>query len=159
MTLSQPLLRSIFVLLLTTCSLTSFANERGTSRQAKQLLETAVMAIKEQGPEHAFAQFNDHNGGFVQNDLYIFAITLEGIYTASGANPKLVGQSLAEVSDASGKPIGQEILNLADRIGHGIIEYEWLNRSSNALEHKFTRIEKVGNHIVGVGFYLPEEAN
>jgi cytochrome c len=163
MTLSQPLLRSFCALLLisglTSFSLTSFANERGTSRQAKQMLDNAIMMIQEQGPELAFAKFNDLHGGFVQNDLYIFAITLDGTYTASGANPKLVGQSLADVSDAAGKPIGQEILKLADRIGYGIIEYDWLNRPNNAIEHKFTRIKKVGNYILGVGFYLPEESN
>ncbi|MEH6471416.1 MAG: cache domain-containing protein [Halopseudomonas sp.] len=159
MTLSQPLLRSLCLLLLATFSLTSIATERGTSRQAKRMLENAIYVVQEKGAEEAFAKFNDLHGGFVQNDLYIFAIDMKGVYKASGANPKLVGQSLAEVSDAAGKPIGKEILKLADRMGYGIIEYDWLNRQTNDIEHKFSRVQKVGDYVLGVGFYLPEETN
>lgn len=158
MMLAKPIVRSLCLLLLATCSLTSLASERGTSQQAKQMLENATMMIQERGAEDAFITFNDPQGGFVQNDLYIFAISMDGTYKASGANPHLMGQSLANVSDASGKPIGEEIIKLADRIGYGIIEYDWLNRKSNAIEHKFTRIKKVGDYIIGVGFYLPETA-
>lgn len=134
----------------------SSAVERGSSRQAKLLLDNAIDVMHSQGAKKAFEKFNDPQGGFVQGDLYIFAVDMKGTYMASGANPKLVGQSLANVSDATGKPIGQEILKLADLIGYGIIEYEWLNRQSNDVEHKFSRIHRVGDYVIGVGFYLPE---
>ena len=81
-----------------------------------------------------------------------------GVYQATGANPQLVGQSLAQTTDAAGKPIGKEILTLADKIGYGIVEYEWLNRQTNDVEHKFSRIRKVGDYVLGVGFYLPKAA-
>ncbi|WP_207061194.1 cache domain-containing protein [Motiliproteus sp. SC1-56] len=147
----------IISLLILLC-LASYSNavERGSSRQAKLLLDNAIEVMRSQGAEKAFEQFNAPDGGFVQGDLYIFAIDMKGTYFASGANPNLVGQSLAGVSDATGKPIGQEILKLAERIGYGIVEYEWLNRKSNDVEHKFSRIHRVGDYVVGVGFYLPE---
>ncbi|RDE25100.1 histidine kinase [Motiliproteus coralliicola] len=140
-----------------TFSAVTSAAERGTSRQAKVMLDNAVHVLEQQGPKQAFAKFNDPQGGFIQNDLYIFAIDMDGVYQATGANPKLVGQSLAQTTDAAGKPIGREILTLADKIGYGIIEYEWLNRHTNDVEHKFSRIRKVGDYVLGVGFYLPNE--
>ena len=156
MTVIKTATRALCLLLTALFTLHSVAAERGTSRQAKVMLDNAIEVINMQGAEKAFAKFNNPHGGFVQGDLYIFAIDMKGTYFASGANPKLVGQSLAGVSDATGKPIGKEILKLADKIGYGIIEYEWLNRQSNDVEHKFTRIRKVGDYVIGVGFYLPE---
>ncbi|OMH39629.1 cache domain-containing protein [Motiliproteus sp. MSK22-1] len=154
---TKTLSQAICLLTLVLFSFASSAADRGTSQQARELLDNAVQVLKNQGPEQAFTAFNNQQGGYVQGDLYIFAIDMKGTYYASGANPNLVGQSLSETSDAAGKPIGQEILKLADRIGYGIIEYEWLNRETNDIEHKFSRIRRVGNYVLGVGFYLPEE--
>ncbi len=156
---SNNLMRALCLLILTIFSFTASAAERGSSLQARVLLDNAVEVLKQQGAEQAFALFNDQQGRFVQGDLYIFAIDMKGIYQASGANPELVGQDLSGTSDAAGKPIGQEILKLADRIGYGIIEYEWLNRRTNDIEHKFSRIRRVNDYVLGVGFYLPESTN
>lgn len=152
---SMTRLTALLVALLTLMPLTANA-DRGTSRQAKLMLENAIETLEKSGPEAAFASFNDPNGPFVQHDLYIFAIDMKGKYYASGANPALVGTSLADVSDAAGTPVGKEILKLADAVGYGIVEYEWLNRKSNDVEHKFSRIRRVGDYVLGVGFYLPE---
>lgn len=159
MTRFKSLFTATALVVLSCYNLSVFASERGTSPQARTLLENAVVTLQTQGPEKAFASFNDIKGRFVQNDLYIFVIDMKGTYKASGANPKLVGQSLAETTDAAGKPIGREILTLADRIGYGIVEYEWLNRKTNDIEHKFSRIKRVGDYVLGVGFYLPEETS
>ena len=156
MQVTHTITRYLLLLSLAVFALQSSANERGTSRQAKLMLDNAINLIQLQGEKHAFEKFNNPQGGFIQGDLYIFAIDMKGTYLASGANPKLVGQSLANTSDATGMKIGQEILKLADRIGYGIVEYEWLNRKTNDVEHKFSRIRKVGNYVIGVGFYLPE---
>lgn len=159
MTRFKSLFTTLALIVLSSLSLSAVASERGTSLQARSLLENAIVTLQSQGPEKAFAIFNDINGRFVQNDLYIFVIDMKGTYKASGANPKLVGQSLAETADAAGKHIGSEILTLADKIGYGIVEYEWLNRKTNDVEHKFSRIKRVGDYVLGVGFYLPEEAS
>jgi len=142
--------------LLMLIAFTATAGDRGTSRQAKLMLDNAVALLEAKGPKVAFAAFNDQQGVFIQNDLYIFAIDLQGKYFASGGNPALVGSSLAGVADAAGTPVGQEILTLAERMGHGLVEYEWLNRKTNDVEHKFTRIQRVGDYVLGVGFYLAE---
>mgnify|MGYP003867914729 CR=1 FL=1 len=146
------------MLLLILVSVSSQATERGTSRQAQLLLANATAVLEQQGAQAAFEKFNNPQAGFVQGDLYIFAIDMQGTYMASGANPDLVGKNLTHTSDAAGKPIGLEILKLAKLIGYGIVEYEWLNRESNDVEHKFSRIKKVGDYVLGVGFYLPNAA-
>lgn len=154
--ITSPLMQVFAGVLLILFALSSSAAERGTSRQAQLLLNNAIEVMHTQGEKKAFDKFNNPQAGFVQNDLYIFAIDMKGTYMASGANPDLVGQNLSNISDATGKMIGQEILKLANLIGYGIVEYEWLNRQTNDVEHKFSRIRKVGDYVVGVGFYLPD---
>ncbi len=156
---SNYLTRTVGVLFLALCAFNSTAAERGTSRQAQLLLNNAIELMQTQGEKVALAQFNNPQAGFVQGDLYIFVVDMEGTYLASGANPALIGQNLANLSDAAGKNIGQEILKLAELMGYGIVEYEWLNRATNDVEHKFSRIRKLGNHVIGVGFYLPDNAS
>lgn len=152
---SKVLIRAVTGTLLALFAVGSMASERGTSRQAQLMLNNAIEVMQTQGEKEAITKFNNPHSGFVQGDLYIFAINMDGTYIASGANPDLVGQNLTNTTDAAGKNIGAEILKLADRIGYGIIEYEWLNRETNDVEHKFSRIRKVGDYVIGVGFYLP----
>jgi len=127
--------------------------ERATPVQAKALLDKAVADLQMEGPEKAFAAFNDPKSGYTIHELYVFVFDLNGRYEASGANPKLVGNNAHDLKDAEGKPIVREIIALAKSKGHGRVDYVWLNRAANHVEKKRSLIQRVGNHIVGVGYY------
>ncbi|HLN24425.1 MAG TPA: cache domain-containing protein [Patescibacteria group bacterium] len=130
------------------------AAEHGTADQAKTLLDKAVAKVKVDGPEKAFAAFNDRKAGFVVNDLYVFSFDLKGKYMASGANPALVGYDAIDMTDAEGKPLVQEMVARAKSAGRGEVDYVWLNRADNHVEKKHSLIERVGDYIVGVGYYV-----
>lgn len=132
----------------------SWATEaEATQAQAQALLASAVAKIKADGPQAAYAAFNDPKGAFVKGEHYVFAFDMNGVYLASGANPGLVGSNAIDLKDAEGKALVREMIALAKRSGKGTVDYVWLNRATNRVEPKHSYIEMVGDAIIGVGFY------
>jgi cytochrome c len=92
----------------------------------------------------------------VKGDLYVFAIDLDGTYKATGLSPDtLVGLNVRDTHDAQDKPLFQEMIALAKAKGEGTVDYVWLNRATNTVDHKTSYIKRVGDYVVGVGYYLP----
>lgn len=131
----------------------AMAASHATSADARALLDKAVSELQTAGAADAFTAFNKPDGAFHQGELYVFAFTLDGVWEAYGANPELVGQSALDLTDAEGHYFVREIIALARTKGQGRIRYVWLNRADNRVEHKWSLIRRVGDHIVGVGYY------
>jgi len=129
------------------------AEDRASPAEAKALLTRAVEKIRSDGPDVAFAAFDDPKGGFKVKELYVFAFDLEGKYKASGANPKLVGTDAIDVRDAEGTPVVREIVGIGKGKGQGVVKYLWLNRVTNMVERKKSFVQRVGDYVLGVGFY------
>lgn len=129
------------------------AAPHATSAEARTMLQKAVAEMNSAGPKRALAEFNAAKGPFNTGELYVFVFDLKGIYEAYGAHPGLVGSDVSDLTDAEGKPIVREMIEIAKTAGHGQINYVWLNRADNRVEHKMSLIELVGDHVVGVGYY------
>jgi cytochrome c len=129
---------------------------RATRQQAKAMLDEAVAHMQKEGPEKAFRAFNDRKGPFVKGDLYVFVIDFDGTYHASGGSPEtLVGLNVRDTRDVLGKPLFQEMIALAKSRGEGTVDYLWLNRVTNTMDRKTSFIKRVGEYVVGVGYYVP----
>lgn len=127
---------------------------RATPAQAKELLERATAAIKDKGAPAAVAAFNTLDGGFVQDDLYVFAIDLKSQrFLAHGAMPKLVGSDGRTLRDPKGKAIVADMVNIVSRKGEGELDYAWRNPVTDKLESKHSFIRRVDDMLVGVGYY------
>ena len=70
-----------------------------------------------------------------------------------GVNPKLVGTDVGAMKDAAGKPIIAEMIALAKSKGSGTVDYVWRNPVTNKIENKHSRIERLDNYLIGVGYY------
>lgn len=126
---------------------------RSSAEQAKDLLSVAVAEARK-SPQAAFAAFNDVKGPYVRKDLYVFAVNLDDArFVAMGVNPKLVGTDVGAMRDAAGKPIIADMIALARSNGSGIVDYVWRNPVTNKVENKHSRIERVDNYLIGVGYY------
>ena len=128
--------------------------QHATPEQAHALLDRAVATVQKDGPEKAFAEFDAPAAGFVAGELYVFVLDLQGVYHASGANPRLVGTNVYDVTDVEGKPLFREMIARAKSSGHGEVDYVWLDRSDNKVERKRSLVQRVGDYVVGVGYYL-----
>ncbi len=130
---------------------------RATREEATALLERAVEFLKKSGSNAAYTAFNDPAGGFVIKDEYVFAIGLkDGKYRASGAAPYLTGADVRDMTDAAHKPIFKEMIAIARKNGGGTIDYVWRNPATNAIENKHSLIQRVGDVLLGVGYYTEE---
>lgn len=129
------------------------AAERSTPEQARALVQEAAAYLKAKGPEEAVKAFHDPKGAFVRQDLYVFVFDTAGKYVASGANPKLAGSSASDLTDAEGKPLVQEMIARTRDTPEAALDYVWLNRQTNKVEHKHSYLIRQGNYIVGSGSY------
>ena len=127
-----------------------------TARQAHALLSDAVKYLEANGPEKAFAAFNDRKGAFVKKDLYVFVLDQQGVYRADGSAPNvLVGLNVLETRDAAGNPLYRDMLAAVAKESDAQVRYVWLNRALNKVEPKTSFVHRSGDYVLGVGFYAP----
>lgn len=126
----------------------------GTADEAKALVERAAAHIKDVGTDKAFADFDDKsNPAFHDRDLYIFVRSMDGNTVAHGANKGMIGHTSLDLKDADGKLYNKEMIELAKAKGAGWVDYRWVNPMDKKIEQKSSYIEKVGDYVVGAGFY------
>ncbi|MFZ6680392.1 cache domain-containing protein [Undibacterium sp. Tian12W] len=131
----------------------AFAAEHGTAQEAEAMVKKATAYIKTKGNESAYTEFNSVTGSFVDRDLYIFVLDLNGKILAHGANAKLLGKNLSTLKDVDNKAFIEELLTIAKSKGKGWIDYKWPNPTTKAIELKSTYFEKSGDIIVACGIY------
>ena len=129
-------------------------SERWNEKRASQLLDRAVRHVAAVGPD-ALADFS-RQGKFIDGDLYVYALTTDGRFLASGgSSASLIGSNVSASTDAAGKPFFREMLDQARSDETGRVTYRWLNPVEDREESKLTLFRKVGDIIVAVGFYSP----
>jgi len=121
---------------------------------AKSLVWRAVHELNVSG-EGAFSRFNSLNGGYIQDDLYVFVIGIEdGVVHAHGGQPRQVGRKAADIVDANGKRFLEEMIDVAKQKGEGEVRYTFRNPLTLKNENKRSYIVRVGKYLVGAGAYV-----
>ena len=129
------------------------ADPRASKDEAVAFVKKAVDYIKQNGKEKAFAEFSKPKGQFVDRELYIAVLDLNGVMLAHGANPKLIGKSLLEIKDVHGKAFVREQVEVAKIKGSGWVDFEWVNPVSQKMEPRSTYLERTGDYFVLSGVY------
>src|ERR1700738_1526193 len=93
----------VSIMLAVACS--ALAAEASSAEEAKDLLNRAVSYVEKERPATAFCAFNDPSGAFHKGPLYVFVISMDGVYFAHSAAPTLVGTSLRATREGTGQPI------------------------------------------------------
>lgn len=134
--------------------------KRASAKEARAMLDRAVAQLQQKSPEASFAAFNKPKGEFVRGDLYVFVVGLnDGIMHAHGGAPEgLVGMQVIDLRDAAGKALIREMVDVAKTKGSGEVDYVWLNRVTNKVENKTAFVKRVGDNVVGVGYYVPRSS-
>jgi cytochrome c len=126
---------------------------RASPEQAAAMLERAVVTMQADAGK-ALAAFNDLNGGYIEDDLYVFVVGLDdGRFRAHGVSPRLIGTDGYAMTDPNGKPIIRQMLDALKDKDRGELDYAWRNPVTRKVENKHTLFRKVGDSLVGVGFY------
>jgi hypothetical protein len=127
------------------------AQSAGGEKEARSMLERAVVAMKAD-KEKALEMFNKGEGGFKDRDLYVFcADASDGVLTA---HPSLRGKRLQEIVGKKGYPLGKEIMENAAEGKIKELTYWWPRPggSDKAFE-KHTFYTQVEGQNCGVGYY------
>lgn len=123
----------------------------GTREKAKALAEKAAALINKDGNEKAFKQFQSKDGGFIDHDLYVFALDSSGVFLAHGAKPILVGKGSTNIKDADGYLFIQAFVNVKSA---DWVDYKWPDAENTAIiREKSAYIIRVGDNVVGVSYY------
>jgi cytochrome c len=130
--------------------------DRAGPERAMALVARAVTYLKAHGKDDAAKAFNDPKGPFVQGELYIFVLGTDGHYVAYGADPMLVGADVHDLKDAEGTPIVQQMIDRTASKPDAMVEYVWLNRPENKVEHKRSYVIREGDWIIGAGYYTDD---
>ena len=131
------------------------AQQRGTPAEAKKMVEDAIAYIKVNGQEMAFAEINNPKGKFVDRDLYITVIDMNGICVARGFDPSLLGKNLIDSKDVDGKFFIRERIEVSKAKGSGWQDYKFTDPLTKNKELKTLYFEKYENIILGCGAYKP----
>lgn len=140
---------SLLVAIALLASTSAYAAEFGTADEAKAMLDKAVKELKKDKAA-ALQKFSKGDGGFKDRDLYPFCGGADGMFTA---HPSLVGKSLRELKDKSGKPLGEEIYKTAQEGKVSQVEYMWPRPGQTDPVQKVSFVTKVGDQVCAVGYY------
>lgn len=129
------------------------ANDHPTQKQAMAITQKAAAFLKENGKDKLVAAINAKDPDFVQGELYVVALDLEGHHLAHPYNPKLIGQALLDQPDPDGKLFRKDRVEQAKANGRGWVDYKYKNPVNGQLEQKTAYVLKVGDVILSAGSY------
>ncbi len=121
--------------------------------KAVVLVKRAVAHVKAVGVEQASKDFNNPNGGFYEENYYIWSGDYTGMILANGSNPNGAGQNSWELKAADGRKFIQEIIETSKTKGLGWCDYPWKNPTTGRTEQKSTYFESTDNIFVACGIY------
>ena len=126
---------------------------RATPAQARIMLTRAVEAVKDD-PDKAFHAFNQLRGPFSEDDLYVFVVDLkDDRFRAHGIYHDLIGTDALALHDPSGRPIIKDMIDAVAKADQAEVDYSWPNPVTGRVENKHTYLHKIGDLLVGVGYY------
>jgi cytochrome c len=121
--------------------------------EATALVKKAAAYYQANGRAAALAEFNNGKAPFVDNELYVFAIDMNGVIVANGVNTRAIGRSMLEMKDGEGKFFIRSAIALARDSGSGWVDYKWPNPTTRVQQLKSLYVEKVDDLIIGCGIF------
>jgi signal transduction histidine kinase len=117
-------------------------------------VKEAVAFARENGREKAIAAFNDPDGPFAKDHVYVFAEDYNGLALAEPFEQDLVGTNIRDMKDRYGVAL---VRNLGEtgRYGIGYVSYDYPNpKNDKTIEPKLSVVADVdGTYYVGAGGY------
>ena len=129
------------------------AAEFATKDEAIAMVKKAVVFIKANGTEKAYAEISRKGGQFTDRDLYVVVYGLDGHVFAHGANEKLIGTDQSQAKDADGKAFVAERIALAKKGEPFWQDYKFMNPVTKKVEPKQMYCEPLNNTAVCGGVY------
>lgn len=157
--LRKTALQALFVVLIALSSKVLASEEQVGSDAARSLLIEAVEYYKDTG-SNAFAAFS-RQGPFVKDDLYVFAMNVNGIMLASGGpSVMLIGRDIFNTLNDEQRVRLEEVLEQAET--GDVLQADYLWSHWDLTGPKITKhvyFQRVGDIVLAVGYYQPRASS
>ncbi|AKB33879.1 hypothetical protein MSSIH_3189 [Methanosarcina siciliae HI350] len=123
----------------------------------KSFVGAAITYADKNGKDAAITEFNNQNGTFVHDSLYVYAFDYNGITLALPYQPQLIGTDLSDLQDPYGVNYTKVEIFLAQQ-GGGFLFYHYYDPARNmTLEPKMSYVQKVDDTWwLGAGTYIKD---
>ncbi|MBC7858780.1 MAG: cache domain-containing protein [Burkholderiaceae bacterium] len=125
-----------------------------TKPEAEAMVKKALVFIKANGKDKAYAEISKKDGQFIDRDLYLVVYGMDAVVRAHGANAKMIGKNLMEIKDVDGKAFVKERVELAKKKTAFWQEYKFTNPVSGNIEPKAMYCQPHEDMVVCGGVYL-----
>jgi len=129
------------------------AGEHASRDEAVAMVKKAVAFWKANGDEKTFAAITEKKGQFSDRDLYLVVYGLDGVVHAHGANEKMVGRNLLEMTDVDGKAFVKERVEMAQKQPNFWQDYKFTDPVTKKIEPKQSYCERVDKNVLCGGVY------
>lgn len=137
-------------------SFASFGADQVTTKDdAVAMVKSAISFIKEHGSDKAYAEITNRSGRFVDRELYVAVLAIDGRVLAHGADRDLIGADLSQAKDIDGKLFVRERIELAGKQASFWQNYQSKNPVTKDIQPKDTYCERLNDTIVCGGIYTP----
>ena len=130
---------------------------QGSADEAVEFVQRARQHLATVGREQALLDFHDPEGGYIDRDLYIFAIDREGIFRAMGGNPLMAGQPVLAVPGLDHQFVEDAWAAADSPAGQGWVRYNVVNPTTGTVMPKESFVQPIDADIlIGCGVYHQE---
>jgi len=138
-------------------SIVSVGTDPQVRNSLKSFVGEAIDYANTGGKDAAITEFNNQNGTFVRDSLYIYAFDYKGMTLALPYQPELIGTDLSGLQDPYGVNYTKVEIFLAQQ-GEGFLFYHYYNPAHNmTLEPKMSYVQKVDDTWwLGAGTYIED---
>ena len=127
------------------------AGDHASRDEAVAMVKKAVAFWKANGDDKTFAEINAKK--YVDRDLYLVAYGLDGVVHAHGANEKMVGRNLLDLTDVDGKAFVKERVEMAQKQPSFWQDYKFTDPVTKKIEPKQSYCERVDKNVLCGGVY------
>jgi cytochrome c len=124
-----------------------------TKDEAVAMVKKAVATIKGEGPDKAYVEIDDPKGPFVDRDLYITVVNMDGVVLAHGADKTRIGVNALRDKDVDGKEFVKERMERARTQPSFWQSYKFMNPVTKQVEPKQMYCERLNDTVVCGGVY------
>ena len=126
--------------------------QRATPDEAKAIVKKGIEHFRKVGRDRAMADFCKLEGPFIDRDLYVVVIKIDGLELAH-INPKSVNKNVLDLRDADGTYLIKERLDAAKGATSGWQDYKFFNPVTKKIEAKRAYWERVDDLVFSSGAY------
>jgi cytochrome c len=123
----------------------------GSDAEIVSMVEKAAAMFKEKGKDYTLKVIGSQDGPFRKQEMYVFAVSFDGLTLAHPVNKELEGKNVLDLKDAKGKAFMQEFIKTAKDPGSGWVDYLWVRHGEKDPTPKRAYILKVPSEDIFVG--------